>query len=192
MADFLGNLWESVFTPGPTPTLLIATNVTFAFLQITLAALLVLTYSIHFVILSILCGGLWWSINWFAEEVRQAQEKEEEAKRIRKRQERDRQVSKDGESADDEGGETETEATMSTPAVASSSVPEYHPSLEDEEIKAKIIDDIRKSAKATEAANTTALQAPDETRMRKSTTDMTASSTDNSTDSEWERVDSEK
>ena len=69
MADFLPNLWESVFTSGPTPTLLIATNVTFACLQLVLALLLFATYSIHFVILSTICGGLWWSISWFASEV---------------------------------------------------------------------------------------------------------------------------
>lgn len=73
MADFLNNLWSSVFTPGPTPTLLVATNATFAALQTTLFALLLYTYSIHFLILSILCAGLWVSINWFASELRVAQ-----------------------------------------------------------------------------------------------------------------------
>lgn len=72
MADFLTNLWSSVFTPGPTPTLLIATNVTFAALQLILVALLGATRSIHFVVLSILCAGLWWSINWFAIELERA------------------------------------------------------------------------------------------------------------------------
>jgi len=83
MADFLTNLWTSVFTPGPTPTLLVATNATFAVLQLLLLVLLVATYSIHFVVLSVLSAGLWWSINWFARELMAAQEKEEEAKRIR-------------------------------------------------------------------------------------------------------------
>ncbi|KAF2481935.1 ER protein Pkr1-domain-containing protein, partial [Neohortaea acidophila] len=70
---FFTDLWTSVFTPGPTPTLLIATNATFAALQLVLLALLVATYSVHFVILSFLCAGLWWSINWFAAEVLRAQ-----------------------------------------------------------------------------------------------------------------------
>ncbi|KAH7401475.1 ER protein Pkr1-domain-containing protein [Pyrenochaeta sp. MPI-SDFR-AT-0127] len=83
MASFFEQLWESVFTPGPTPTLLVATNASFAALQLLFLAMLLATYSIHFVILSILCGGLWWSINWFAAEIRAAQAKEEEAKRIR-------------------------------------------------------------------------------------------------------------
>ncbi|RMZ82330.1 hypothetical protein DV738_g1745, partial [Chaetothyriales sp. CBS 135597] len=64
MSDFLISLWESVFTPGPTPTLLRATNATFASLQVLLLVLLVSTYSYHFLILSFLSGGLWWAINW--------------------------------------------------------------------------------------------------------------------------------
>ncbi|OJJ47995.1 hypothetical protein ASPZODRAFT_1827036 [Penicilliopsis zonata CBS 506.65] len=73
MASFVEDLWNSVFTPGPTPTLLVATNVTFAALQSVLFILLLATYSIHFIVLSFLSGALWWSINWFAREVREAQ-----------------------------------------------------------------------------------------------------------------------
>ncbi|KAE9581021.1 V-type ATPase assembly factor pkr1 [Colletotrichum fructicola] len=69
MADFVVKLWESIFTPGPTPTLLVATNATFAALQVLLLLLFVGTYSIHFVILSFISGGLWYSINWFAREI---------------------------------------------------------------------------------------------------------------------------
>ncbi|KAL4895130.1 ER protein Pkr1-domain-containing protein [Aspergillus ambiguus] len=76
MASFVEDLWSSIFTPGPTPTLLIATNVTFAALQVLLLALLLATYSIHFVVLSVLSASLWWAINWFAAEVRRAQEAE--------------------------------------------------------------------------------------------------------------------
>lgn len=81
MASFVQDLWESIFTPGPTPTLLIATNVTFAALQIVLAGLLVATYSIHFLILSVLSGGLWAAINWFATELKEHQQQEEEKER---------------------------------------------------------------------------------------------------------------
>ncbi|PSR88950.1 putative ER membrane protein [Coniella lustricola] len=79
MAQFITDLWDSIFTPGPTPSLLLATNATFAALQLVLAALLFATYSIHFVILSTLCAALWWSINWFARELVavHAQEQEE-------------------------------------------------------------------------------------------------------------------
>ena len=80
MAAFLEDLWTSIFTPGPTSTLLLATNVTFGALQVVLLALLVATYSIHFLILSVLCGGLWAAINWFAGEIRVAQAEEERAK----------------------------------------------------------------------------------------------------------------
>ncbi|KAL2118986.1 hypothetical protein VTJ04DRAFT_5945 [Mycothermus thermophilus] len=81
MANFFVELWESIFTPGPTPTLLVATNATFAALQVILAVLLFVTYSIHFLVLSVLCGGLWFAINWFARELREQQRLEEEKKR---------------------------------------------------------------------------------------------------------------
>ncbi|KAJ9620926.1 hypothetical protein H2203_007512 [Taxawa tesnikishii (nom. ined.)] len=85
MADFLTNLWDSIFTPGATPTLLLATNFAFAALQLTLLALLIATYSLHFAILSVLCGSLWAAINWFVAELKAVQQ-EEEADRIRERQ----------------------------------------------------------------------------------------------------------
>jgi len=80
MAAFLEDLWNSIFTPGPTSTLLIATNVTFGALQVVLLALLIATYSIHFLVLSVLCGGLWGAINWFANELNAAKAQEERAK----------------------------------------------------------------------------------------------------------------
>ena len=69
MASFLEELWNSVLTPGPTSTLLAATNATFACLQLLLFVLLTATRSVHFVVLSFLCGGLWWSVNWFVREL---------------------------------------------------------------------------------------------------------------------------
>jgi hypothetical protein len=81
MASFFEALWESIFTPGPTPTLLVATNVTFAALQVVLAVLLFATYSVHFMVLSVLCGGLWAAINWFARELKEHQLQEEEKAR---------------------------------------------------------------------------------------------------------------
>lgn len=69
MAAFFTDLVSSIFTPGPTHTLIVATNASFACLQLVLLALLIATYSIHFVILSFLCAGLWWAINWFVAEL---------------------------------------------------------------------------------------------------------------------------
>ncbi|TVY48964.1 V-type ATPase assembly factor [Lachnellula occidentalis] len=81
MAAFITDLMQSIFTPGPTPTLLVATNISFACLQVVLLLLLIATYSIHFIILSFLSAGLWWAINWFAMELRAAEEAEAEKKR---------------------------------------------------------------------------------------------------------------
>ncbi|KAK0612924.1 ER protein Pkr1-domain-containing protein [Bombardia bombarda] len=81
MASFVEGIWDSIFTPGTTPTLLIATNATFAILQVLLAAMLFATYSVHFLVLSLLSGGLWAAINWFARELAEAQRQEEETGR---------------------------------------------------------------------------------------------------------------
>jgi hypothetical protein len=59
----------------------VATNATFAALQVVLAALLYATHSIHFVVLSALCAGLWAAINWFARELTAHQQQEEEKKK---------------------------------------------------------------------------------------------------------------
>ncbi|GAM34124.1 anaphase-promoting complex subunit [Talaromyces pinophilus] len=110
MASFVEDLWSSVFTPGPTPTLLVATNATFAALQLVLFLLLVATYSIHFVVLSFLSGALWWSINWFAKEVRQEQARQEEEKRKQEALEQETSgTSRLNTSADANDSETETE-----------------------------------------------------------------------------------
>lgn len=69
MATFLEELWNSIFTPGTTPTLLVATNASFAALQSLLLVLLLATHSIHFLVLSLLSAGLWYAINWFAREL---------------------------------------------------------------------------------------------------------------------------
>ena len=78
---FLAELWESIFTPGPSPVLLKAANATFATLQVLLFVLLVVTHSFHFVALSFICGGLWWAINWFAAELAIATERQRAAER---------------------------------------------------------------------------------------------------------------
>lgn len=102
MANFLTDLFNSIFTPGPTPTLLVATNASFAALQLVLLALLILTYSVHFLILSCLSAGLWWAINWFVTELRAANEKEKEAEQLR-----DLRRDRDERTTEDSGTETE-------------------------------------------------------------------------------------
>ncbi|KAL2440922.1 hypothetical protein ABEF94_010132 [Exophiala dermatitidis] len=117
MASFLQELWESIFTPGPTPTLLVATNASFAALQFLLLILLVATYSIHFLVLSALCGGLWYAINWFAAEIAREQQKQ------KAKNEKDK--SPEPENASDTDTETETPAAApeATSATTTSSAP---------------------------------------------------------------------
>ncbi|OQD68618.1 hypothetical protein PENDEC_c033G01854 [Penicillium decumbens] len=113
MASFVEELWSSVFTPGPTPTLLIATNVSFAALQLVLFILLLATYSLHFVALSVISAGLWYSINWFAQEVRAAQLAQE----AEKKQDPAPDRNKEGDS------DTETESLGKPSAAATGSAP---------------------------------------------------------------------
>ena len=110
MATFLTDLFQSISTPGPTPSLLIATNAAFAALQFVLLALLVATYSIHFIILSFLSAGLWSAINWFAGEIKANKEKEEAEAQQHVKKERDNR------SLDDSGTETEDTAMVAPTA----------------------------------------------------------------------------
>ncbi|KAI9882918.1 MAG: hypothetical protein M1823_005337 [Watsoniomyces obsoletus] len=109
MASFMTDLMNSIFTPGPNATLIVATNATFASLQLCLGLLFLATRSVHFIVLSMLCAGLWWAINWFVTEM-------EAAKTVKEKQERP--SAPGGDSAlDDEGqsGEdTETEGHLSS------------------------------------------------------------------------------
>lgn len=108
MASFFEDIWNSVFEPGTNPSLLIATNVTFGCLQLVLAGLLYATHSIHFAVLSGLCGGLWWAINWFARELKVHQAEEARKKKEKEDREKERETRKSrGPSAED--SETEVE-----------------------------------------------------------------------------------
>lgn len=198
MGDFLTNLWGSVFTPGATPTLIVATNATFAALQLLLGALFIATYSIHFAVLSVLCTGLWFSINWFANELRQAQAKEEEAERLRKQKKATSKADKDwkakgevGDSADDEGEDTETEGAgmRESASGASAASVAYEPTEEDERVRSEIIDAIKASGNATAGGASTGLQAGDGGSAARQRKDGEGDrSGEVSTDSEWEKV----
>ncbi|EMD00098.1 hypothetical protein BAUCODRAFT_365231 [Baudoinia panamericana UAMH 10762] len=205
MADFLENLWSSVFTPGATPTLLIATNATFAALQFLLLALLVVTYSIHFLILSVLCGGLWVGINWFATELQAAQAKEEEAERLRKlhapakepkgrsTEWKRKELVADSE-ADDEEEDTETETEER--GLTDSSV-----GLADTDAEMSVREQMRTAVAEKEGGDGTspakasgAKPGDDRSRLRpRRVGDGDRSGeVSSSTDSEWEKVESER
>ncbi|RPB05428.1 Pkr1-domain-containing protein, partial [Choiromyces venosus 120613-1] len=78
MATFLQNLWTSIFTPGTNSSLVTATHISFCALQLTFLALLIGTRSIHFVILSFICAGLWMGITWFIGELEILKREQEE------------------------------------------------------------------------------------------------------------------
>ena len=109
MATFFTDLISSIFTPGPSPSIIIATNASFAALQVVLLVLLILTHSVHFVVLSFLCAGLWWAINWFVTELEAANQKEGDVK-----QPRDMKLGQghDVRGVEDSGTETECGGTQ--------------------------------------------------------------------------------
>ncbi|KAL8919919.1 MAG: hypothetical protein Q9172_004737 [Xanthocarpia lactea] len=163
MATFITDLFTSIFTPGPTHSLLVATNASFAALQLVFLVLLILTYSIHFVILSALCGGLWWSINWFAAEL-------ETAKRIEREKEKKKEVERETEQSD-----TDERSTREK-------------SPEDSGAETEGGDDNQVPAEQIRRVNTATLQPEDaegEIRKRRS---LGSSTGDISTDSEWDKV----
>ncbi|KXL46887.1 hypothetical protein M433DRAFT_133809 [Acidomyces richmondensis BFW] len=198
MADFITNLWTSVFTPGATPTLLLATNVTFGALQALLLGLLIATYSIHFAILSILSAGLWYSINWFARELKAAQAKEEEAERLRKQKpavKSDKEwksSGEEGDSADDEGEDTETEGAGMRESTSSMSL---ESKTAEEEMRQGIINAMQPSLHATKtgiSASTGSQAIGPEGTSRKRKIDDGDRSGEISTDSEWEKVEDDR
>lgn len=195
VATFFENLWLSIFEPGPTPTLLVATNASFAALQLLFFALLIATNSIHFYILSALCGGLWYAINWFATEIRAAQTKEEEAKRIREAK-RDKDKGKasarDGD-AMDSGDDTEVDTEVEEkqkPKIRANPPRAARPETESTVFVEKPMESVATLRGTTPVANagaSTGLKPlPDEkVKQRRSLGESTG---DLSTDSEWEKL----
>lgn len=160
MSSFFVELWEGIFTPGPTPTILKATNITFAALQVVLLSLLYATYSVHFVVLSALCGGLWWSINWFARELTIAQAAEAE----RKKKEEEKKQKQKLQGGDGSGSsDTEVEGEVARRTTRSSS---------------------KKSAAPAVKADAEPLESKGEVKQRAVLEPQSSASTED----EWERV----
>lgn len=181
MASFLEDLWSSIFTPGPTPSLLVATNATFASLQFLLFVLLIVTHSVHFVVLSFLSGALWWSINWFSNEIKEVRIREEEkekqkARLVVKGKQKTADAVRMPAAIDSTESETETESLAGDKdPIASSTITS---SAERPPIPANAAPQ---------------LSAKDEAlRKRRSLVESSGSSGYMSTDSEWEKVDGGK
>ena len=185
MASFLASLFNSIFTPGPTPVLLLATNISFAGLQLVLLLLLVFTRSAHFIILSLLSGGLWWAINWFAAEIRAVQEVEREAKAIRERDEK-----REGEAESE--GVTQQEEEEAADRTDEDSVRERDPGMQrkaESDVPASRggngIDTFGRSEPASSTSELDLARGTEGVRKRRITGDAAG---DLSTDSEWDQV----
>ncbi|ODQ50990.1 Pkr1-domain-containing protein [Saitoella complicata NRRL Y-17804] len=77
MTAFIVSLWDSIFTPGPTPTLVIATNASFIALISLLTVLAFMTRNIHVFALLAVAIGLCVSVQWFLKELAAVKEEEE-------------------------------------------------------------------------------------------------------------------
>jgi hypothetical protein len=66
MTAFVTSLWESVFTPGPTPVLVKAMNLSFFALFALLIPMTYFTQNIHVFLLTILSVGLWVAMQWYS------------------------------------------------------------------------------------------------------------------------------
>lgn len=197
MATFIEDLWNSIFTPGPTSTLLLATNVSFGALQLVLLGLLIATYSIHFLVLSFLCGGLWWAINWFAAELQIAQAQEEEAKRKGETGMSSSGLSEGtadetAGSAMDTGDDTELEGDELSRTARPSTIPGTPISAEALQGSTSSLraeeQTPTKAGWSTGAAARLAPAGAEPVKQRKNLTESTSSI---STDSEWEKVEGE-
>jgi hypothetical protein len=62
--SFLVSLWDSIFTPGPTPVLVKAMNISFFALFALLIPLAYMTKNIHVFLLTLLSIGLWIAMQW--------------------------------------------------------------------------------------------------------------------------------
>ncbi|KAE8163555.1 ER protein Pkr1-domain-containing protein [Aspergillus tamarii] len=180
MVSFVEDLWASIFTPGPTPTLLVAANATFAALQLVLFLLLLATYSIHFVVLSVLSASLWWSINWFAQELAAVQKEEAEKEKTQ---------SKELLTEEDNDDKRKSEASRRTPGALDSTESD----TETESLMERKISAVSAAAppSTTTTATTAATLQPPEQQggIRKRPSMSGESSGYVSTDSEWEKVD---
>jgi hypothetical protein len=69
MGNFFVDLWDSIFTPGTTPTLVKATHGSFVLLILSLLFLIWNALNIHTVMLLIIALCLWGTLTWFISEV---------------------------------------------------------------------------------------------------------------------------
>ncbi|KAL6948895.1 hypothetical protein ACO0QE_001373 [Hanseniaspora vineae] len=71
MASFVVDLWDSIFQPGTTPTLILATHLSFIALFSVLGWLIYVTkaQNIHFIMLLLIAVALWVTIIWFISEI---------------------------------------------------------------------------------------------------------------------------
>ncbi|KAH7583063.1 ER protein Pkr1 [Nakaseomyces glabratus] len=76
--SFFTSLWQSIFEPGTSPQLIIATHISFAALLVSLLWLIYSTHIIHFYFLFVIAFLLWITVIWFIAELKSAKLKSNE------------------------------------------------------------------------------------------------------------------
>ncbi|SCU87092.1 LADA_0E01948g1_1 [Lachancea dasiensis] len=78
MGNFFEELWNSIFTPGTSPQLIVATHVSFVLLSCCLGWLIYCTRNLHFVALLTISTLLWITVTWFVNELHYAKLRDNE------------------------------------------------------------------------------------------------------------------
>lgn len=71
MSGFFVGLWESVFQPGTSPQLVVATHTSFFLLLCVLGSQIFITGNGHFIALFVIALLLWITVIWFINELNQ-------------------------------------------------------------------------------------------------------------------------
>lgn len=71
--SFFVSLWQSIFEPGTSPQLVVATHISFTALLLSLVWLIYSTGIIHFYVLFAIAALLWLTVIWFIQELKQVQ-----------------------------------------------------------------------------------------------------------------------
>lgn len=91
--SFIVELWESIFTPGTTPSLIKATHASFVLLILSLSWSLYVSRSIHFFNLLVIATLLYCAVIWFIYELKNVKLNETTEKNVEEKKESMNQAS---------------------------------------------------------------------------------------------------
>ncbi|ANZ75781.1 BA75_02494T0 [Komagataella pastoris] len=105
MISLVTSLWESVFTPGTTPALVLSTHLSFLCLSVTLISLIFINGSIHFVNLLVIALLLWGTVTWFIGELEREKSKLKSNEQLQKESKADQSTTEEEENSAESNSE---------------------------------------------------------------------------------------